>query len=417
MLLSAATVWPPKPWVPLAALALAALLSPLLPCGQACAASRLGSLSDLDSPQFSWSIENEKTEKAADGVDYHKYFLKTSRGSMNMHTVRIAAGARYSLRPVIANNQLNTVSHVDKLAQKVGAVAAINGGFFDTGKTRLPVGLVKIKRRIIFEQFLNRAVLGIDEYGALHFDRFRLHSSVYIPALDVSSPIYGYNRKRKAGELIVYTPEYGPATRTNEYGVELILHRISPENVKPPLILLEPDRYIITGVSQSDTAIPDDGVVLSIHKPALDQLEWIKQLYLGMELQLKSNVPEGWESYPYLLGGGPLMLRNGQVVLDARTEGFGKYFTGANARTAVGATPQGDSCIIVVDKGGGAGGATWDELAILSRDLLGLSDCMGFDGGGSSTLYVNDDVVNAPTGGGQRKVANILAVVPLDKFL
>ena len=87
-----------------------------------------------------------------------------------------ASFVRLALMPVIANNQVGTVAPVSTLAAEVGAVAAINGGFFDTGRTRLPVGLVKIKRRIIFEQFLNRAVLGIDEHGQLHFDRFLFYS-------------------------------------------------------------------------------------------------------------------------------------------------------------------------------------------------------------------------------------------------
>src|SRR5207244_1395046 len=108
------------------------------------------------------------------------------------------------------------VSPVAKLAGKVSAVAAINGGFFDTGKTRLPVGLVKIKRRIIFEQFLNRAVLGIDERGQLHFDTFRLHSLATVPDIKQDVVIHGYNRARKAGELIVYTPEFGETTKTND---------------------------------------------------------------------------------------------------------------------------------------------------------------------------------------------------------
>jgi exopolysaccharide biosynthesis protein len=42
---------------------------------------------------------------------------------------------------------------------------------------------------------------------------------------------------------------------------------------------------------------------------------------------------------------------------------------------------------------------------------------MGFDGGGSSTMFVGDTIVNAPAGGGQRSVANILAVVPLGGFI
>ena len=56
-----------------------------------------------------------------------------------------------------------------------------------------------------------------------------------------------------------------------------------------PFILLEPDRYIITGVNHMDTTIPPDGVVLSIHRPALSQLTWLDQVYLGMEMQLEAT--------------------------------------------------------------------------------------------------------------------------------
>jgi len=367
--------------------------------------------------EFSWEIANQKTTEAAPGVAYIKYQLETSRGELIMHTVQIDPMSSYALMPVIANNQVGTVAPVSKLADQVNAVAAINGGFFDTGRTRLPVGLVKIKRRIIFEQFLNRAVLGIDEGGGLHFDRFRLHSYLYIPAIDSATPIHGYNRTRKEKELVVYTPEFGPTTKTNEWGVEILLHRISPEKIDEPFILLEPDRYIITNVSHQDSAIPPDGVVLSIHRPALDDLNWLGKVYLGMEMQLKTNVPAGWESFPYLLGGGPLLLRNGASVLDPAAEQFGNYFSGPNARTAVGRTSAGKNLIIVVDKAGGSRGASWEELTVLCREMLHCTDAMGFDGGGSSTMFVGDNVVNRPSGGAQRKVANILAVVPFESFI
>lgn len=367
--------------------------------------------------QFSWKILNEKETTAASGVAYRKYHLKTSRGTMTVHTVQIDPMSSYALMPVIANNQVGTVAPVSQLASQVNAVAAINGGFFDTGKTRLPVGLVKIKRRIIFEQFLNRAVLGIDEGGRLHFDRFRLHSYLYIPSIDCATPIHGYNRPRKNKEIVVYTPEFGPTTKTNEWGVEIVLHRISPDTVDEPFILLEPDRYIATNVSHMDTAIPSDGVVVSIHLPALKELSWPGKVFPGVEMQLKSNVPPGWESYPYLLGGGPLLLKDGRVVLDARVEQFGKSFSGPNARTAVGRTATDKNLIIVVDRTGSANGVSWDELAVLCRDLLKCTDAMGFDGGGSSTMYVGDQVVNQPAGGAPRKVANILAVVPFESFI
>ncbi len=368
-------------------------------------------------PQLRWELLNEKDLRAGQGVTYRKYYIMTSRGGMHIHTVQIDPLADFGLMPVIANDQLNTTAPVKKLAKQVSAVAAINGGFFDTGKTRLPVGLVKIKRRIIFEQFLNRAVLGIDEHSQLHFSTFQLHSSVVIPAIDVTQTIHGYNRKRKQGELIIFTPEFGPTTKTNEYGVEIILHRISPDTVDKPFILLEPDRYVITGVNHRDTTIPPDGVVLSIHRPALSQMTWLNQVYLGMEMQVRAAVPQGWESFPYLLGGGPLLLQSGKIVLNARSEHFGAYFDKPNSRTAVGRTEDGRNIIVVIDRAGKSGGATWEELAVLFRDLLHCTDAMGFDGGGSSTMFVGDSIVNAPAGGGQRSVANILAVVPFEKFI
>ncbi len=366
---------------------------------------------------FDWTITSERKKSAAEGVSYQKFFLDTSRGGMHIHTVQVEPGSGFALMPVIANGRLNTVAPVNKLAEQVRAVVAINGGFFDTGKTRLPVGMIKIKRRIIFEQFLNRAVLGIDEIGKLHFDRFVLHNYLYVPGVDSATPINGYNRKRKNNELIIFTPEFGPTTRTNEWGVELVLHRISPDTIDQPFILLDPDRYVVTGLNGSDTSIPSDGVVLSIHRPALEELGWLDKVTLGAELQLKSNVPAGWESYPYLLGGGPLLLSAGKVDLNPRLEGFGSYFNRPNARTAVGQTADGTRIIVVVDSSGSSGGAKWDELATIMRDLLHCTDAMGFDGGGSSTMFVGDDVVNAPSGGGQRKVANILAVVPFDEFI
>jgi hypothetical protein len=182
------------------------------------------------------------------------------------------------------------------------------------------------------------------------------------------------------------------------------------------LILLEPDRYVITGVNHRDTTIPPDGIVLSIHRPALEQLEWLNQVYLGMEMQLKTNVPAGWQSFPYLLGGGPMLLRNGRVVLNPRAEHFGTYYNSPNARTAVGQNLQGESVIIVVDKAGNSGGAKWEELAVICRDLLKCSDAMGFDGGGSSAMYVGNQIVNTPAGGVPRAVPNILAIVPFESF-
>src|SRR6188474_1045469 len=78
--------------------------------------------------QTDWMLANQKTQKAAAGVEYRKYYLKLDRGGVNVHAVWIDKDAGFGLMPVIANSKLNTTSNVEKLAAKVSAVAAINGG-------------------------------------------------------------------------------------------------------------------------------------------------------------------------------------------------------------------------------------------------------------------------------------------------
>ena len=55
-----------------------------------------------------WMLANQKTTKAADGVEYRKYYLKMDRGGVNVHAVWIDKDAGFGLMPVIANSKLNT---------------------------------------------------------------------------------------------------------------------------------------------------------------------------------------------------------------------------------------------------------------------------------------------------------------------
>lgn len=61
------------------------------------------------------------------------------------------------------------------------------------------------------------------------------------------------NQKREADSLILYTPEYGPSTRTNAYGVEVSAEPVSGNQYK-----------VIQRVSMAgNLPIPADGIVLS----------------------------------------------------------------------------------------------------------------------------------------------------------
>ncbi len=369
------------------------------------------------SPAYSWEIDKTWKRQVADGVTFVHYRLVLARGPAHVFVVEVNPVSSHTLKPVIANNKIGTLEEVSSIAKRSGAVAAINGGFFDT-KSHLPVGLIAVRHRILYNQWLNRAVLGIDERGYAHFGTFRVGAELSFPKVGKSITVHGFNRNRKENEVVIYYPEFGANTRTNEWGVEVVCKRISPQSTSYPFAILEPERYLISSVSRNATAIPGDGMVISFHLPVVKGYGWLDKVMLGDEVIVKTNLTGDWSTFPYLLGGGPMLISGGNIVLNPAKEDFRASYNHPTARTAVGKTYDEKILIIVVDSGGKdySIGATWTELAYAIKGLYNVSDLMGFDGGGSSTMYVEDRVVNQPKGGAERKVSNILAVVPYDSF-
>lgn len=367
-------------------------------------------------PASAWVLEQQWTKTINSGTVFYHFRLRLAGGPAHIYVLEVDPRKGYSVRPVIANNLIGTLAPVDKLARDAGAICAINGGFFDTQGEHLPVGLIKIDYKTIFEQFLPRPVLGIDHAGRAHFEVFSLRSFLRLTGSSLSIPLNGYNRKRKFGEVIAFSSEFGKSTKTNPWGREVILKRVSPLPGAIGEANLLGEKYIIVGEAMGNSTIPGDGLVVSFHSAALKSLKKaVGALYLGEEVEVVTALPKGWEKFPHLLGGGPMIIKDGRMVLDFQKELFSSQMNRPLARTAVGETSEGKILLIVVDKGNKAYsvGATWEQLGVVGGDLLHLRNLMGFDGGGSSTMFIENKVVNEPSGGAPRAVANILGVVPI----
>lgn len=109
------------------------------------------------------------------------------------------------------------------------------------------------------------------------------------------------------------------------------------------------------------------------------------------------------------VGGGPRIVREGRVSVDAEQEGFSAFFAQTrHPRTAVGLRGR-TLCVVAVDgrQPGYSMGMTLLELAELMLSL-GCTEAINLDGGGSTTLWVRGGVVNSPSDGFERRVANAL---------
>jgi exopolysaccharide biosynthesis protein len=100
------------------------------------------------------------------------------------------------------------------------------------------------------------------------------------------------------------------------------------------------------------------------------------------------------------LAAGPRLVVRGEVRVTLEEEGFfGSYLREPHPRTAVGRTADGALILMVVDgRQSRSRGATLDELAGMMLEA-GAVDALNLDGGGSSSLAVNGNLVNRPTGG------------------
>jgi len=110
--------------------------------------------------------------------------------------------------------------------------------------------------------------------------------------------------------------------------------------------------------------------------------------------------PEEWKDLPYIVGGTPVLIRNGEVIEDFSSEQtLESFLLRKHPRTAVGIKDDGDWVFAVVDSGftGLFGGMTIKELAYLMLDL-GCTEALNLDGGGSSTMVIEGSVVNEPHG-------------------
>lgn len=113
-----------------------------------------------------------------------------------------------------------------------------------------------------------------------------------------------------------------------------------------------------------------------------------------------------------LLAFGPALVENGEIVVDTSTE-VGRAMA-SNPRTAIGIIDENHYIIVVSDgRTSESQGLTLYQMAEIMKQY-GASTAYNLDGGGSSTLYFNGQVINKPTTNGntiaERAVSDIVYI-------
>lgn len=313
------------------------------------------------------------------------------RGAVRLNAVRLdPRNPALQLKPLTRSSGMEGLSSLQQLAAQDDALVAINGGYFNRVK-RLPLGAVKAEGRWLSGPILGRGVVAWAPGEMPRFGRLRLSESLsdsqgrQVPLVVLNS---GYVQRG----LSRYTADWGPSYRAlsgSESALVLAQGRVQTLYSQEQLeqgVPLRPGESLI--VARGGSALP-----------------WSA----GEALNLSSKASSDLARLPNVMGGGPLLLQNGRIVLNGAQESFSSGFLRQGApRTVIGS--DGRQLWLITLQGTTDAGPSLSETAALLRQI-GLRDALNLDGG-SSTGLVMGGVMTVKGRGVAGSVHHGLGLVP-----
>ncbi len=320
-----------------------------------------------------------------------------------------------SLETVKAQNRLVGTERTSSMATRTSSdshrvVAAVNGDYYST---TTPAGLplsIQVHNGEILRTPSAHAVLGFDTANSAMIGIVGFAGSVE-HATTIRS-IDGINESRGANKLVLFNSYYGVSTGTDATGAEIMLRPTGNWTVNGEVLAVVEN--VLDGIGSS-SLVPGKAV-LSGTGTARDFL--VAQLSSGDTVLITLTVSPALPNIKEMLGGWPKIVQNGLDYVDqgyadeGGPPGSGSD-TQPNPRTAAGFSADGATLFLVAVDGRQPSlsvGMTVHELANFLIGL-GVHTAINLDGGGSTTLVINDTVMNSPSDGTERAVGNSLTVV------
>ncbi len=372
-----------------AALALAASLLPLAP---------------QPAPPFPKILTDAPVlSDVAPGVEYGDYPIVTADGPLSVHVLAVdLRDPSVRVAPVLANDRLVSPGEtVSSMAARTGAVAGVNGDYFDINQTNQPLNIL-VNGGVLERAPMHRYAIAFSKDGAPEFAEFTLSAQAALPGGVL--PLKTINDwPPPGGGAVLVTDAYG-ALHPQENVTEL---RLQPVNGTPPFAT-----YRVTGIADN-TAVQPPGFYLAIGPQAYGTVALPNT---GDTISVQGTSDPPLDGIVSAIGGGPLLVQNGEWYADPDGPNAGEFRTHMPA-TAVGVTRDGELLLFEVD-----GRQPSVSIGVLQPQLaslliaFGVVNGMQFDGGGSSTLVARLPgdtravVQNSPSDGQERHVADSLLV-------
>jgi Phosphodiester glycosidase len=337
-------------------------------------------------PRFSDSFSYRLDTRPEGPWSIHVIHVRRSRTDFGFHAVLGGHGAL----------GLGTLSgQMAAFPRALGRpIASVNGDYFvrDGRFAGDPEGLCITEGRLVSTPS-EKSCFWVAPDGSFQMTNVISLLSVLCP--DGTKTPAGLNEERK-DRPVIYTADFGPGTPTVA-GWEVVL-----ESASAALAPGEVRTFSVAGVREGGGApLSSSNLVVSFPE-ALQKLA--RGLSPGATVAIDTSTLPDLRGVRTAVGGGPALLRNGKpTVIESGEARHPRSAIGWNADEFILMQVDGRQPPISV-------GMTLSELARYFLDL-GCTDAINLDGGGSSTLWAQGQVVNSPSEGSERPMANALVVV------
>lgn len=271
------------------------------------------------------------------------------------------------------------------VAKRKEAILAFNGMFFtDSG---MHIGGLIRNREIITLPFEQTPMILINDKGEVYIEDIQIHPSILIDKKEVK--IDGQNRKPYGSELILYTPIYGTNTRVEAKSTGYVIQ----ENIVREVVKSDKPINIPEGMK----LLVDYGRNLDLYKGDKVSIIYRSDKEIG-------EITEGFQSGGWLIRDEKIVVKNNEILIGLTTN--------RDPRTLLGKNKDGKLVVVIVDgrQPGYSKGITGIEAVGLMKKL-GCVDAVLLDGGASSTLVINNVLVNKPSfNQREKKISHIITI-------
>ncbi|PZD75030.1 hypothetical protein C1752_00346 [Acaryochloris thomasi RCC1774] len=314
-------------------------------------------------------------------------------GNRQFPVVWLALDAQQGLKmqPIWGNpNALVGINPLLSIAERSQVAAAINGGYFNRNN-QTTLGALRRAGQWISSPVLGRGVVAWSDQGQLAMGRLALRETLVTPSgqLPIVSRDSGYPQRG----IALYSPVWG-ASYTPILETEKIISVVN-------------DRVVDQKDSKSAASfpIPRNGYLL-----VLRSFDAGTALASGNSLSIQTTaLPTQFNQFPNIVGAGPLLVQNSQIVLNAATEQFRPPFDTQSApRSAIAQQADGTILLAAAHNRINGPGPNLREWAEILRKM-GATQALNLDGGSSTALYLGGQLLDRHPGTAAR-VQNAIGV-------